>query len=131
MYCENCGKKNDDHAQRCEGCGAQLPGGVTTGALPPVRAPAPASIAAAAPGPAALGHLVPMVVVALLLYLPRALLSLFYQVGLTLEISSIQTFLREHTKGVDQAFLLFNVLELVSFILIVTILFSIVGSRRR
>jgi len=131
MYCEKCGKKNDDHAKHCEGCGAALPGAGTAGAPAPVVAPPPAGVVAAAPDVAPLGHLAPLVVVALLLYLPRSLWVLFLQAGQTLEIEWIQKFMREHTKGVDQAFLLFNVLELVSFILIITTLFCIVGARRR
>ena len=126
MYCEKCGKPNDDNANACVGCGAPLRGPVPT-------APAPLPVTATAPGqgPAPLGHLVPMVVVALLLYLPLTLMDLFFRVGRVFEVESINKFVNEHVKGVLQAFLLLNVLELVSIILIFTILFSIVGSRRR
>jgi hypothetical protein len=127
MYCEKCGKTNDDNANNCVGCGARLSGTNPRPAPQPVGAPAPAAV----PGPAPLGHLVPMVVVALLLYLPGTLMDLFFRAGRVFEVASINKFLDGHAKGVMQAFLLFNVLELVSIILIFTILFSIVGSRRR
>jgi len=58
-------------------------------------------------------------------------MDLFFRVGRVFEVESINKFVNEHVKGVLQAFLLLNVLELVSIILIFTILFSIVGSRRR
>ncbi len=126
MYCEKCGKTNDDNANNCVGCGAPLRGPVPT-------APAPLPVTATAPGqgPAALGHLVPLLVIALLLYLPMNLMDLFFRAGQMFEVASINKFLNEHAKGVMQAFFLFSVLERVSIILVFVALFLIVGSRRR
>jgi len=142
MFCEKCGRKNDDHANHCEGCGAALQGPVAPGAGAGGGSPSgggamsPAAVAApgqgrTSPGPEGLGHLVPLVAVALVIGLPRYLMIFFLQAGGVFDISWIKKFIQEHDKGIDQAFLLFNVLDLVSVILIFTILFSIVSSRRR
>lgn len=142
MFCEKCGRKNDDHANHCEGCGAALRRPVASGAgaggggpsgkgaMSPAAAAAPGQ-GRTAQGPEGLGHLVPLVAVALVMYLPSTVFSLVLRSGRIFEVESILKFMQEHHKGIDQAFLLFNVLDLVSFILIFTILFSIVSNKRR
>ncbi len=141
MFCEKCGRKNDDHANHCEGCGAALQGPVAPGAGAGAGVPsgkgAMSPAAAAAPGqgrtaqgPEGLGHLVPLVAVALVMFLPRTLFGLVIQGGRVFEVKAIDKFVDAHIKGINQTFLFLNVLELVSFILIFAILFSIVSNKR-